>query len=283
MRAGSRSSANRKFGFSHINAHTSAVNPITIRINPGIPRKPKRRSSLSSKVIATHGKGRRGLFKVISNDRLLRSTGSLPVVPRQLAEHKYRRQAADDCRLAACAPQISVRVDTPMSRRLAWAVSEVAPKKTPLYDEHVRLGAKMVPFAGWLMPVQYTSIVEEHQAVRNNVGIFDISHMGQLIVDGAGARAWLNTMLTNNVDKLQVGTGQYTFLLNERSGIIDDLIVYQIDNEKFLLVVNASRTDEDFIWLQKHLPAIETPALAADEVRIENRSANFGGVAIQGP
>ena len=78
------------------------------------------------------------------------------------------------------------------------------------------------------MPVQYTSIVEEHQAVRNNVGIFDISHMGQLIVEGAGAREWLNTMLTNNVGKLDVGTGQYTFLLNERGGIIDDLIVYRI-------------------------------------------------------
>ncbi len=162
-------------------------------------------------------------------------------------------------------------------------MTETAQKKTPLYDEHIRLGAKIIPFGGWLMPVQYTSIVEEHQAVRNSIGIFDISHMGQLIVEGSGARAWLNTMLTNNVDKLQVGTGQYTFLLNERSGIIDDLIVYQVDNEKFLLVVNASRTDEDFSWLQKHLPAIEAPALAADEVRIENRSANFGGVAIQGP
>jgi glycine cleavage system T protein (aminomethyltransferase) len=120
--------------------------------------------------------------------------------------------------------------------------------KTPLYEEHVRLGARMVPFAGWLMPVQYTSIVEEHQAVRNNVGIFDISHMGQLIVDGTDAREWLNTMLTNNVGNLDVGTGQYTFLLNERGGIIDDLIVYRISQQKFLLVVNAARTDEDFAW-----------------------------------
>ena len=135
-------------------------------------------------------------------------------------------------------------------------MTEAAQKKTPLYDEHVRLGAKMVPFAGWLMPVQYTSIVEEHQAVRNNVGVFDISHMGQFIVDGAGrARRWLNTMLTNNIDKLEVGAGQYTFLLNDHGGIIDDLIVYRIDEQKFLLVVNASRTDEDFAWLQKHLSA----------------------------
>src|SRR5205809_2557614 len=160
---------------------------------------------------------------------------------------------------------------------LLWRVSEpIAPKKTPLYEEHVRLGARMVPFGGWLMPVQYTSIVEEHQAVRNNIGIFDISHMGQLIVEGRGANKWLNAMLTNNVDKLDIGTGQYTFLLNESGGIIDDLIVYRIGEQKFLLVVNATRTEEDFVWLQNHLK---------DEraCRLENRSANFGGVAIQGP
>src|SRR5947207_12645033 len=114
-------------------------------------------------------------------------------------------------------------------------------KKTPLYDEHVRLGAKIVPFAGWLMPVQYSSIVEEHQTVRNNVGIFDISHMGQFIVDGAAGRQWLNRMLTNNVENLATGAGQYTFLLNENGGIIDDLIVYRIASETFLLVVNAAR------------------------------------------
>jgi len=161
-------------------------------------------------------------------------------------------------------------------RRLIWRVSEEAPNKTPLYDEHVRLGARMVPFAGWLMPVQYLSIVEEHQAVRNNVGIFDISHMGQLIVDGTGACEWLNAMLTNNVGKLDVGTGQYTFLLNERGGIIDDLIVYRIGEQKFLLVVNAARANEDFAWLQGHLPAVNA-------VLLTNRSADFGGVAIQGP
>ncbi|PYJ90830.1 MAG: glycine cleavage system protein T, partial [Verrucomicrobia bacterium] len=125
-------------------------------------------------------------------------------------------------------------------------MTEAAPKKTPLYDEHVRLGAKMVLFAGWLMPVQYTGIVDEHQAVRNDVGIFDISHMGQFIVDGAGACDWLNNMLTNNINKLDVGMGQYTFLLNERGGIIDDLIVYRIGDQNFLLVVNAARTEEDF-------------------------------------
>ncbi len=168
-------------------------------------------------------------------------------------------------------------------------MSEIAPKRTPLYNEHVRLGAKIVPFAGWLMPVQYTSIVDEHQAVRSKVGIFDISHMGQLIVEGSGAREWLNTMLTNNIDKLGVGTGQYTFLLNEGGGIIDDLIVYGIDEEKFLLVVNASRTDEDFAWLQTHLKQGRSPDRpgggleTAAPWKLENRSANFGGVAIQGP
>src|SRR5437867_6239239 len=98
---------------------------------------------------------------------------------------------------------------------LAWRVSDAAEKTTPLYEEHVRRGAKIIPFGGWLMPVQYTSIVDEHQAVRNNVGMFDISHMGQFIVEGSGAGDWLNTMLTNNIDKLDIGTGQYTFLLNE--------------------------------------------------------------------
>jgi len=168
-------------------------------------------------------------------------------------------------------------------RRLLWRVNEAAQKTTPLYEEHVRFGARMVPFAGWLMPVQYTSIVDEHQAVRKSVGIFDISHMGQLIVEGAGAREWLNTMLTNNVDKLGVGTGQYTFLLNEHAGIIDDLIGYRIGKQKFLLVVNAARAQEDFVRLQEHLPPVEAAASAANTVQIKNRSADFGGAAIQGP
>jgi aminomethyltransferase len=157
---------------------------------------------------------------------------------------------------------------------LASVVIEATPRKTPLYEEHTRLGAKMVPFSGWLMPVQYTSIVEEHQAVRNNVGVFDISHMGQFIVDGGGGQDWLNRLLTNNVEKLDVGTGQYTFLLNDRGGIIDDLIVYRIEEQKYLLVVNAGRADEDFAWLQNHL---------SDGISLTSRSADFGAVAIQGP
>jgi aminomethyltransferase len=153
-------------------------------------------------------------------------------------------------------------------------VSETAQKTTPLYEEHVRRGAKIIPFGGWLMPVQYSGILQEHQAVRNNVGIFDISHMGQLIVSGPAAGKWLNTMLTNNIDKLGVGQGQYTFLLSEDGGIIDDLIVYRTEKGEFLLVVNAARTDEDFAWLDRHRPT---------DVDLKNRSADFGGVAIQGP
>lgn len=162
-------------------------------------------------------------------------------------------------------------------------MSEAAQKKTPLYDEHVKRGAKMIPFGDWIMPVQYTSIMDEHQAVRKNIGMFDISHMGQLIAEGKGAGQWLNEMLTNNIDNLTVGTGQYTFLLNDKGGIIDDLIVYRIGDEKFLLVVNASRTEEDFAWLDRRRPAVEAAVSAATEVRITNRSADFGGVAIQGP
>jgi glycine cleavage system T protein len=132
----------------------------------------------------------------------------------------------------------------------------------------------MVPFGGWLMPVQYSGIVDEHQTVRNAIGVFDISHMGQLIVSGKPARDWLNTMLTNNVAKLEIGGGQYTFLLNEGGGIIDDLILYRIGTTDFLLVVNAARTDEDIAWLERHRPR---------EVELHNRTLDFGAVAVQGP
>ena len=161
-------------------------------------------------------------------------------------------------------------------------MSDDAPKTTPLYEEHVRLGGKMIPFGGWLMPVQYSSIMEEHQAVRNSVGVFDISHMGELVVTGPRAGEWLNTMLTNNTARLEIGAGQYTFLLNDDAGIIDDLIVYRIEDQKFLLVVNASRTEDDFAWLRSHLPGSPTPAIA-DGVRLENQSDRYAGLAIQGP
>ena len=143
-----------------------------------------------------------------------------------------------------------------------------------MYNEHVQLGAKIIPFGGWLMPVHYTGIVDEHQAVRRNAGMFDISHMGQFIVEGHDAAERLNEMLTNNIAKLEVGQGQYTFLLNDRGGVIDDLIAYRIEPEKFLLVVNAAKVDEDFAWLTAHQKG---------DISLSNRSADFGGVAIQGP
>jgi aminomethyltransferase len=132
----------------------------------------------------------------------------------------------------------------------------------------------MVDFGGWHMPVQYSGILDEHTAVRTALGVFDISHMGQFFVRGAGALDWLNRMLTNNVAKLGVGEGQYTFLLNERGGVIDDLIIYRVADAEYLLVVNAAKIDEDFAWMQAHL---------ADSVTLENHSDTWCGLAIQGP
>ena len=147
-------------------------------------------------------------------------------------------------------------------------------QSSPLEALHLRLGARMVPFAGWNMPVQYTSIMDEHAAVRTATGIFDISHMGQFIVSGPGALTWLNRMLANNVAKLEVGQGQYSFLLNERGGVIDDLIVYRTAEDAFFLVVNASMIDEDFAWMAKHQP---------EDVAFANESALWAGMAVQGP
>jgi aminomethyltransferase len=147
-------------------------------------------------------------------------------------------------------------------------------KKTPLHDEHVRLGGKIVEFGGWSMPVQYTGIIDEHLAVRNSVGVFDISHMGQFFVTGPEAANWLNYMLTNNIHALADGQCQYTFLLNDRGGVIDDLIAYRLGPKKFLLVVNAALIEKDFAWLQANMWL---------DVELENRSEDFAGLAVQGP
>jgi aminomethyltransferase len=152
--------------------------------------------------------------------------------------------------------------------------STVALKKTPLHAEHIRLGGKLIGFGGWDMPVQYSGIIDEHNAVRNALGVFDISHMGQFFATGEGAAAWLNRMLTNNVERLAIGQGQYTLMLNEQGGVIDDLLIYRICDDDWLLVVNASMIDEDFAWLNKHL---------APGVKLENRSDDFAGIAVQGP
>lgn len=145
---------------------------------------------------------------------------------------------------------------------------------TPLQETHLKAGARMVPFAGWIMPVQYKGITEEHLAVRNACGIFDISHMGQFRVSGAAARDWLNSLLTNNTHRLGIGQGQYTLLLNDQGGVIDDLILYRTAQDAWFLVVNASKIDEDFGWLQ---------ARVIPGVTLTNDSAAFAGMAVQGP
>ncbi len=147
-------------------------------------------------------------------------------------------------------------------------------KSSPLEAAHVALGAKIVPFAGWNMPVQYSSIIDEHTAVRTACGIFDISHMGQFIVSGPNAAAWLNGLLTNNIAKLAIGQGQYTLMLNERGGVIDDLIAYRAGETEFFLVVNASMIDEDFLWMA---------ARQDEDVVLTNESDAWAGMAIQGP
>ncbi len=153
-------------------------------------------------------------------------------------------------------------------------MSEETIKETPLAALHVELGGKMVPFAGWNMPVQYTSNMDEHNAVRSDVGIFDISHMGQFFLSGPGAEEWLNGILANDVNKLAIGEAQYTFMLNEQGGVIDDLIIYRFGDDQIFLVVNASMIDEDFAWLNKHL---------ADGLTLTNESDAWAGMAVQGP
>ena len=146
--------------------------------------------------------------------------------------------------------------------------------RTPLHDQQLAAGGRIVEFAGWEMPVQYTGILQEHKAVRESCGVFDISHMGEFFVEGPGATAWLDSLLTNNLAGLSVGHAQYTLLLNERGGVIDDLIAYRLAEEKYLLIVNAAKIDEDDAWLRKH---------ATPGVEFTDRSSEFAALAIQGP
>jgi aminomethyltransferase len=147
-------------------------------------------------------------------------------------------------------------------------------KRTPLFSAHQALGGKLIEFGGWEMPVQYTSITDEHLAVRSAAGIFDISHMGEVFVGGVGAEAFLNSVLTNDVRKLAVGMGQYTLMCNERGGVIDDLYAYRMNATDFLLIINASRIAEDVAWLEKQ---------NAGRCELKNMSDQFSAVAVQGP
>lgn len=148
-------------------------------------------------------------------------------------------------------------------------------KKTFLHDEQVKLGAKMVEFAGWMMPVSYSSIIDEHTTVRNNVGLFDVSHMGEVYVCGEDALAFLNKLVPQDVSKLTISKAIYCQLLNKKGGIIDDLIIYKIEEEKYLLIVNASRIDEDLNWMVRNSLGFN--------VTIDNQSHNYSLLAIQGP
>src|SRR5919198_2757765 len=125
-------------------------------------------------------------------------------------------------------------------------------QRTPLHDRHVALGARMVSFAGWEMPVQYEGVIPEHIAVRTDCGVFDVSHMGEIEVEGPRARELLQGLLANDLDRIEPGRAQYTLMTNERGGVVDDLIAYELNPFRFLLIVNAANRETDFQWLKEH-------------------------------
>jgi len=146
--------------------------------------------------------------------------------------------------------------------------------RTPLYDRHVALGARMVPFAGWEMPVQYEGVIPEHRAVRGDSGVFDVSHMGEIEVEGPRALELLQSLISSDLAKVEPGHARYTLLPNERGGIVDDLIVYRLDEFRWLLVVNASNRDADFAWIKER-------EISGSDVR--NVSDEYALLAVQGP
>jgi aminomethyltransferase len=156
-------------------------------------------------------------------------------------------------------------------------------QRSPLHQRNLAAGAKMTPFAGWEMPVQFSGLVAEHHAVRQACGVFDISHMGQFLVAGSDAERFLNHALTNDTRRLEQGAGQYTLLLNERGGVVDDLILYRLSGREFLLVVNAARIAED----ARHLKTLAQQPLPGDDappqIEFADISESTAGLAIQGP
>ena len=146
-------------------------------------------------------------------------------------------------------------------------------KRTPLYDVHVKAGAKMVPFGGWEMPVQYTGIVEEHRAVRSAVGLFDISHMGEFEAEGPGALAAIQRLCTNDAAALTRGQVQYSLLCYPEGGIVDDLTLYRFDDHRYMLTVNASNIDKDWHWVTSNGPGATW----------RNMSVDTALLAVQGP
>jgi aminomethyltransferase len=152
-------------------------------------------------------------------------------------------------------------------------------KRTALFKAHKKLGARLIDFGGWEMPVQYSGLIAEHTAVRTAAGIFDISHMGEITACGAGAEAFLNLILTNDVQRLAPGQGQYTLMCNERGGVIDDLYVYKLSDEVYLLIVNAGRTTADAHWIKSRWEQFPDRA----NVLLTDASHNYSAVAVQGP
>lgn len=148
-------------------------------------------------------------------------------------------------------------------------------KKTPLYDEHVKLGGNVVDYAGWYLPVQYEGLVPEHEAVRNAVGLFDVSHMGEITIKGKDALAFVNYLMTNDISTIVDNQVIYTFMCHPTGGVVDDLLVYRYDGEFFYLVVNAANVDKDHKWILENKGDFQ--------VEIENISDSVGEVAIQGP
>lgn len=152
--------------------------------------------------------------------------------------------------------------------------TEVALKKTPLFETYEKFGAKVIDFGGWALPVHFSSILEEHEAVRNEAGLFDVSHMGEVIVEGKDAESYINYLVTNDVSKLQINQAQYTAMCYPDGGTIDDLLVYKLESEKYLLVINAANNEKDYEWMQQHVKG---------DVTLENISNDIALLALQGP
>lgn len=148
-------------------------------------------------------------------------------------------------------------------------------RKTKLYNEHIQLNAKMVDFGGFNMPIQYTGISTEHLNVRNNVGIFDVSHMGEFYVSGNDALGFLNYVCSNNIHKIKIYKAQYNCLINENGGIIDDLIIYRTNDKDYMLVVNAANIEKDWNWLNQQIKKFNC--------NISNKSDSIGLISVQGP
>lgn len=147
-------------------------------------------------------------------------------------------------------------------------------KRTPLFAKYQELGAKLTEFGGWEMPVQFSGIIEEHEAVRNKAGLFDVSHMGEILIEGQDAEGFLNELVTNDVTKCQVNQCQYTLMCKPDGGIIDDFLIYKLAENKYLLVVNAANTEKDYEWIKQH---------EKGDVTVKNISTGIGQLALQGP